>query len=398
MLFHALLIFSSCQEPEPLFTGQLGDTKLTLEAELMGRVEWRDDSDLSTPAGESADAIRMRAAVGVRADMGAYLSGFGEVLASWSDSADHLNGDLSNLYLDFHRLLGNWDLRAGRAEIELGDGRLVSSSRAWQFEPNSFDGLRVSNNPTGRDSRWQAWFTTAGIGIANVEDDTFGGAYGEWRIGRTQAAELYFLFRDQDAMAVTEITLAGRWHGVTRGGLEWSFFGANQDGDQINHRETWAQAFVMTLGKELEFDNHVGLEFGFATGNDDKPGDFKRFTPVYIDQHRYNGRADIFGFANLVDLAFNYWRPWSKTWNLHADLHNFWRANRSDDAYSAYTLAPYGITGNSSALGSELDLYAEGQMGKATWLDFGGAFFLTGTAMPTDENQIWVFASLVYGF
>jgi len=397
-LLHALLILSWLQEPAPLLTKQVGDAKLSLEAELMGRAEWRDDSDLSTPEGDSDGDVRVRAAVGLRAVLNPYLSGFAEGLVSWGDSPERFDADLSNLYLDFSRLLGNWDLRAGRAEMNLADGRLVSSSRDWLFEPNAFDGLWVSNGLTPGDVQWQAWYTTAGIGPADEEDDTFGGFFADWKVTRTQAAELYLLFRDQSDLRVTEVTVAARWHGLTRGGLDWSLFGATQDGDQIDDRETWAQAFVLTLNKELEFDNHVGFEFGFATGNDDKPGDFKRFTPVYIDQHRYNGRADIFGFANLVDFAFLYWRPWNERWNLHADLHNFWRANKADDAYAAYSLAPYGITSTSSALGSELDLYAEGKLTDSLALDFGAAYFLTGTAMPSDKNQIWVFVSAVYGF
>lgn len=372
--------------------------RFEFEAELMGRVGWRDDADLSTAAGDSAGDARLRAALGLRVNWSPYLSGYGEFLGSWGDNEEHLTEDLSNLYVDLRRPLGDWDVRAGRTGITLGDGRLVSSSREWLFEPNAFDGLLVSSGVPERNFAWQAWFTTAGLGPAEVQDDTFAGTYADWKIARNEAAELYVLFRDQDDPGVQELTVAARWHGLSRGGLDWSLFGATQDGDQVNDRETWAQAFVLTLAKELEYQHHVGFEFGFATGNDDKPGDFKRFTPVYIDQHRFNGRADIFGFANLMDVAFLYWRPWSERWNLHADLHNFWRANRSDDAYAAYSLAPYGITSGSSSLGSELDLYAEGRISDALTLDCGGAFFLTGAAMPTDKNQFWVFASLVYGF
>jgi len=397
LFLHALLILSWLQEPEPLSEFQVGRSKLALEAELMGRVEWRDDADLATTASESAGDARGRLAVGLRADMGAYLGGYAEVLGSWGDSDEHLTGDLSNLYLDMRRVLGNWDLRAGRAEMNLGDGRLVSSSHNWLFEPNAFDGVWISNGLTAKDYQWQAWMTIAGIGPADVENDSFSGYYADWRIGRAQAAEMYAMLRDQGELGVTELTLAARWHGMSRGGLDWSVFGATQDGHQIDHRETWAQAFVLTLAKELDGENHVGCEFGFATGNDDKPRDFKRFSPVYIDQHRFNGRADLFGFANLADLAFQYWRPWNESWNVHADLHNFWRANKVDDAYAAYSLAPYGITGDASALGSELDLYAEGRISEAMSVDAGAAYFLTGAAMPSDKNQIWIFASLTYG-
>jgi hypothetical protein len=394
-VLHVLLILTSFQEPLPTSPEP---SRFSIEGELMGRAEFRDHGDLSTPDSESADVARLRGALGLRMKLGNYVSGFGEVIASWGNTEEHQTEAVLNLYMDFHRLLGAWDLRAGRSEVNLGDGRLVASSRNWLFEPNAFDGVFVSDVSSYEDFNWRGWFTTAGLGPADVEEDTFAGLYADWQIDKDESAELYALLRDQSDLHVTEFTLAVRWFGQTRHGLDWSVFGAAQDGEQINNRETWGQAFVLTLGKELEFDNHLGFEFGFATGNDEKAHDFKRFTPVYIDQHRFNGRADLFGFANLVDFAFTYWRPWSRNWSLHADLHNFWRANKADDAYTAYSLEPYGITNASSALGSELDLYTEGRINESLSLDVGAAYYMSGSAMPTDDDQIWFFASAVYGF
>ncbi len=394
----ALLALTSFQEPAPLPDNPPAAKRFQLEAELMARGEFRDAGDLSVADSGSSDLLRMRAAIGLRAILNPYLSGFAEIGGTYGNVEDHETGDLMNLYVDVERAFGSWDLRAGRSEMDLGDGRLVASSRYWQFEPNAFDGLWISEGLEHERVQWQAWFATAGTGQANVEDDTFAGFYADWRIDRTQALDAYVLLRNQDDLNVIEFTVALRYHGLTRNGLEWSVFGAAQDGDQIDDRELWAQAFVLTLEKELEFDNHVGLEFGFATGNDDKPGDFKRFTPVYIDQHQYNGRADLFGFANLVDLALTYWRPWTQSWSWHADLHNFWRANNADDAYSAYGLAPYGIASNSSSLGTEMDLYAEGRINESLSVDGGAAYFFSGSAMPTNDDQLWFFLTATYGF
>jgi len=394
----ALLILTSFQEPETAPASAPESRRFAFEAELMGRGEFRDHGDLSTADSGSSDRLRLRAAVGLRAHLNAYMSAFAEVGATYGNTEDHATGDLMHLYVDLERAFGTWDMRAGRSEMDLGDGRLVASSRYWQFEPNAFDGLWISEGKEHERVQWQAWLTTAGTGQANVYDDTFAGFYADWTIDKTQALDAYVLLRNQDELNVLEFTVALRYHGLTRNGLDWSVFGAAQDGDQVDDRELWAQAFVLTLEKELEFDNHVGMEFGFATGNDEKPNDFKRFTPVYIDQHRFNGRADIFGFANLVDLALTYWRPLTRSWSWHLDLHNFWRANNSDDAYTAYGLAPYGISSGSSALGTEFDLYAEGRINESLSVDCGAAYFMSGSAMPTDDDQVWFFLGATYGF
>jgi len=395
LLPHLLLLLAAPQEP---LTRQVGDATLTLGGEVMGRVEVRDDADLTTAGGETADPMRARVSVGLAADYGAYLRGYAEILASWGDTGESTTEDLQQFYLDLHRPLGDWDLRAGRTELDFGDGRLVSSNRSWLFEPNSFDGLLVSGDQTSPVFRWSAWLTKAANGPADLTDDSFGGFFADWKIGKASAAEAYALLRRQEVGDIEEFTLAGRWHGRTAHGLEWSAFGAAQDGSQIDGRETWAQAAVVTLGKELDYGHRLGLEIGVATGNDDRPGDFQRFTPVYVDQHRYNGRADIFAFANLIDVALLYALAWNERWSLHADLHHFARQSRFDDAYAAYTLVPYGVTGSSTSLGQELDLYAEGRIRDGFWLEFGGALFLAGSAMPTDADQIWLFASLGLSF
>ena len=392
-----LLLLSFAFPQQPLQT-RAGDATLTLGGEVMGRVELRDDADLSTPMGESEDPMRARGALHLDVDYGAYLHAFAEVMGSWGDTGESTTEDLQQLYLDMDQLLGDWRLRLGRTELDYGDGSLVASNRRWLFEPNSFDGLVVGGDSERRDVAWSAWMTRGANGPADAFDDDFAGIYASFGLTRETDVEAYFLKRDQDALGVEEYTLAARWFGTTLHGLDWSVFGALQDGRSAGTRETWAQALILRLGKEIDGGHHVGLEFSVATGNDSRARDFKRYTPVYMDQHEFNGRADLFAFSNLMDLGFLYGMQWNERWAFHLDFHSFWRQSRVDDAFEAYSMAPYGIASDSLSLGQEVDVYAESKLAEGLAIDFGAAYFLAASALPADDDQLWLFAAFAFLF
>lgn len=393
MFCFSLALLTPLQEPIAL--GR--EVDLTIGGDLMGRVEFRDDSDLSTAGGESDDQVRVRGLVSFDFARGSYLGARAELLGTWGDTGDSSTEDLHQLNLDLRRLFGDWDLRIGRSELDFGDGRLISANRSWLFEPNSFDGLIAS----GRWSRpifdWTLWYVEGADGPAGLADDRFAGMHADWTITQRTAAELFFTVRRQDGNALEELTFAMRWHGTTVHGLQWSAFGAMQGGDSADGREVWAQATALTFDKELDFGHHVHAELAVAKGDDAQPDDFKRYTPFYIDQHRYNGRADLFAFANLIDLALGYWLEWSEQWSFHLDGHQFWRQNSKDDAYAAFTLTPYGLVGGSTTLGTEFDLYAAGDLGRGFRTDFGLAWFVNA-GLPSDKDQIWLFATLGFVF
>lgn len=392
-----LLLLLSAAAQQPLQT-RSGDATITLGGDVMGRIELRDDADLTTPGGESDDPMRARGALHFAVDYGPYLGAFAELMGSWSDTGASSDEDLQQMWIEAERLIGDWRLRVGRSELDYGDGRLVASSRSWLFEPNAFDAAVVSGDSIRHDFTWSAWFANGANGPAAVAEDRFTGAFARFGRDRDAAAETYVLLRDTNAPENRQVTYALRLFGETVHGLDWSFFGAHQDGRLAGAGATWAQAMVLTLGKELDGGHRIGVELAYATGDGRDPEEHNRFDPVYMDQHRYHGRADLFAFANLVDLAVLYGLQWNERWSFHLDLHSFWRESTRDDAYAAYTLAPYGITGDDRALGHELDLYAEGELADGLGFDFGGALFLSGSAMPADEDQIWLFARFLFTF
>lgn len=392
-----LLLLTWAAVQQPLQT-RAGDATITLGGEVMARAELRDDADLSSPGGQSDDPIRARGALGLEVDYGPYLDAFAEVLGSWGDTGEHTTSDLQQLWLQADELLGDWRLRVGRTELEISDGRLVSASRGWLFEPNAFDGAVLDGDSAAHEVSWQVWWTTGANGPAGLLDDTFAGAFVGWDVGRDLGAEAYALLRDHDAPDERQATYALRFFGTTVHGLDWSVFGAHQDGTRPGGVGIWAQALSLALGKSLDGGHRVGLEFHLATGDGLGASEHNRFDPGYADQHAMNGRADLFAFSNLVDLALLYGMAWNERWTFHADWHSFWRQNTRDDAYTAYAFVPYGISGDDRALGHELDLYAEGALADGVGLDFGGAVFLSGSAIPADEDQLWIFARFAFAF
>lgn len=395
MFASALALLLPIQDPAPAVA--LPD-RITVHGELYGRAELRDDGELRTATGESTDDARLRGTVAFTYRHNPYLAGFAEALVTWGDEGDTTTEDLHQIYLDLHRFLGDWDLRLGRTELDFGDGRFLSANRAWLFQPSAFDGLLVSGDATSPSFRWSAWVTRAATGLLEESDDDFAGFHAEWGISARTDAEFFLTHRRQPGNDLEELSAAMRWHGRTVHGLEWSAFGAAQGGDAAGGQEVWAQAGALALGKELDNGHRIGCDLSIAKGGDSDPEDFKRYTPFGMDQHAFNGRADLFAFANLVDVSLNYGLPLGARWSLHADLHQFWRQNEQDDAYAAYTLQPYGINGGSRSLGTELDLYASAQLGPTLRCETGVAYFFNSGNLPSEEDQVWIFAGGALSF
>jgi len=369
-------------------SGQLGQTSYELGGELRFRGELRDTANQATGLGGSDDNLDVRAAVELGLVYDEYISGRLRAFATATDAVGSDEQDLELAFVDFDKLLGDYHLRLGRMQFDLADGRLVSSN-PWLFQQNAFDGILVSDSDWQGD--WQVWYTNAATGPAGVDDNSFAGVF--LSFPTENAWEVYLLRRGDGATDLLEWTYALRYAGVTHNGLEWNVLGALQDG-RDRGLEILAPAFVVNLTKRLDYGHNVAVELAWAQGNDERPGDRKRFDPIYIDQHRYNGRADIVAFSNLVDLGLYYWLDWNERWSLHADYHDFTRQNNLDDVYLGVSASPVAAGSTSNAIGGELDIYAEGRISQAVSLDFGASYFNPGAAMPHNEDQIWFFLDM----
>lgn len=390
----SLLLFASPLSAQVQLSGEFGDATYQLGGSLNMRGEVRRDTHYGSPVLSESNDFMARAAIDMNVDFDEYFNAFINVYAGAEDDYSRGDAGISELYLDMHKLFGDYSLRLGRQQFELGDGRLVSKS-PWRFEQNSFDAIRVSS--VFNTNPWQVWHSRAALGPTNVLDDNFTGFFGDFEVNQDSSIEAYVLRRAEGSTDLEELTFAFRWHGQTTNGLEWSAFAAMQDGDD-GAREILAPAFALTLRKKLDMGHGIGVELAFANGNDDKASDRKRYSPVYIDQHRFNGRADVIAFSNVIDMAVMYWLDWNERWSFHVDGHSFSRQSNNDSVYLGHDVAAVTPASTSNAIGYELDTYCEGVISDHLSLDFGAAIFAPLASLPSDDEQFYLFIQLVFNF
>lgn len=390
----ALLLFAAPVAAQgPVLHGP-ESVDLTLGGELLFRGEFRDNANQATGLGGSTDAFLTRASVGLDFDVHRYFGGYMEFFGAVESSGTTDTQDLQQLYLDFEALFGDYDLRVGRMQFDLGDGRIVSSN-PWLLDRNSFDGVQVATDVAGWDL--SLWHTESANGPSDMLDDNFSGFWMETPIDDHESFELFLLRRARGNMDFEEYTFGLRWAGETRNGLNWNLFGAYQDGNDAG-LEVLAYAFAATVKKKLDYGHGIGAEIALAQGNDSKATDRKRFDPVYIDQHKYNGRADVVAFSNLIDLSVFYWLDWNERWSFHTDFHDFTRQSDSDSVYLGSSVTPVTPASTSAGIGRELDVYCEGILSESLSLDFGGAIFSPQDSLPHDEEQLWLYLQFVLNF
>lgn len=385
-----LLLAAPAAAQEPLVHGLEG-VDLQLGGEILFRGEMRDVADQATGLGGSDDAFLTRAGVALDFDVHRYLRGHMDFYGAIESSGSTSTQDLHELYLQFDQFFGDYDLRLGRMEFELGDGRVVSSV-PWLLERNSFDGIAIHTTPGNWDL--SAWHTKAANGPSDLLDDTFSGIFA---VAPTEEDDVELFLLRRGRIDFEEFTGGFRWAGSTRNGLQWNLFGAIQDGTD-GSLEVLSHAFAVNLKKSLDYGHGVGVEVALAKGNDGKPTDRKRYIPVYIDQHRFNGRADVVAFSNLLDLSLFYWLDWNERWTFHVDFHDFSRQSDSDNVYLGYDVTPVTPASNSAGIGRELDIYCEGILSDTFAVDFGGAIFSPQASLPHDEEQFYLYLMFVLNF
>jgi len=390
----SLLLLAGPLSAQTELSGDLGDATYQLGGSLSSRAEVRSEKFFGAPKVSPGRDGSLLAHLNLNVDFDEYFNAYIDFYTGLEDVYSNGATGVSELYLDFHKLFGDYSVRLGRMTFDLGDGRLVSSA-PWRYEPNAFDGLLVSD--LYNSTYWQAWHTRAALGPTNDLDDSFSGIFGTVPLSNDSEVEAYVLRRAEGSTQLEELTFAFRWHGQTSNGLEWSAFGALQDGDD-GVREVLGQAFAITLTKKLDMGHNIGVELAFAKGNDGRASDRKRYSPVYIDQHRFNGRADIVAFSNLIDLAAMYWLDWNERWSFHLDGHSFSRQSNHDDVYLGHDVVAIVPASTSNAIGYELDAYCEGVISDHLSLDFGASIFSPLASLPSDDEQLWLFMQLVFNF
>ena len=297
-------------------------------------------------------------------------------------------------FFDIDQLWGDTQIRIGRMGLGFGDGRIISTN-PWSFEENIHDAVLVQANYLDIDFDFFA--SRAVAGVAAVNDDQMFGLHGEYSVGASGLLGTYFFTRDQNAISINEYNLAVRWLDSTSNGLNYDLLLMLQNGED-GPREITSNAYVINLAKQLDFGHGLGVEIAVAQGDGANPAMRQRYSPVMIDYHRYNGRADILAFSNLMDFSLNYWLNWNERWAMHIDVHSFFRQSTFDGVYFGNDATFAAAANSDPEIAREVDFYLEGNISKNLNIDFGLSLFSPQSSIIHDQEQFIVFLQGEYSF
>ena len=297
-------------------------------------------------------------------------------------------------YFDADQLWGDSQLRIGRMGLEFGNGILISSN-PWSFEENIHDAVLWQANFLETDFDFFGSSAVAGEAAAN--NSQMIGVHGEYEMDSNGLLETYWFKHDKGDVGVREYNLALRLASRTSNGLNYDLMLMLQNGTD-GLQEITSNAYLISLSKQLDFGHGIGV--GLAVAQGDKEGESVResYTPVMIDFHKYNGRADILAFSNLMDFSFNYWLNWNERWAMHVDVHSFLRQSIADGVYFGNEAAMSAAANDDSEIAREIDVYLEGEISDNLNLDFGLSLFSPQGAIVHDKEQFIVFLQGEYSF
>ena len=243
-------------------------------------------------------------------------------------SAD--NFDMHQGYIELgHRGSSPLWLRAGRQEMEFGEGRLIGAPE-WSLTGQSFDALRAA---WAASDRIIIDGFVSDLGQNQVSGDTyFLGLWSDIALGDSRTLQIYALHdRNNVPTGILELgrTTLGTWYEADAGIVTYRVEGAFQTGIATG-RDVNAHMVGVRVGAPIfEGKGSATLWYDRYSG-DANPGqtETKAFSDLFGRNHRFFGYADLFSDIptqtngrGIQDLALKL--GWSLPRNamLGLDLH-----------------------------------------------------------------------------
>ena len=302
---------------------------------------------------------------------------WGEELSNRDRSADAV--DFHQAYLEVDSVPGVGGLvRAGRQEVQLGEGRLISAPD-WGQGGQSFDGvhwirpfetghvnllyLRIQEG-TSLDHEFSADFTAAWMSL-----------------GLGSSGSLDFLGihdRTGEPDGTRQTTLGSTVKGGS-GPLDFKLQGMYQFGERLGVDVSAHMVAASGSVEVMEGKGKVTLWYDHLSGDDDSgagqgDGELGSFSTLYGARHRFFGRGDYFldiprdtENLGLRDAALKLAYSPSPLLRLNLDIHAFSTAQQG--ALSSQTLA------------QEADFWAQYRFREALDLEAGYSITWAGDAM-----------------
>ena len=190
---------------------------------------------------------------------------------------------------------------AGRRELKLGGGRLVSSA-PWSNSGRAFDGIFLTIKDRIYPFGVTAWSTQPGT--PGGQGQRFAGIYLQKSLSPLLQLEAWWMRKQRLSIQTDRHTLGGaaRWTSrILKSELEGSY----QVG---NHAERSIAAWGASLVGQWRLSQHhlkpqIGAELNLASGDPD-PSDQtdKTFDSLYAETHRFWGLLDLLGGRNARDI------------------------------------------------------------------------------------------------
>jgi hypothetical protein len=298
---------------------------------------------------------------------------WGEELSNRDRSADAV--DFHQAYLEVDSVPGVGGLvRAGRQEVQMGEGRLISAPD-WGQAGQSFDGvqwirpfeaghvnvlyLRLQEG-TAPDHEFSADFTAAWMSLG---------------VGPNGSLDFLGIHdRTGEPNGTSQTTLGSTMKGGT-GPFDFKLQGLYQFGEREGVDVSASMVAVSGSVDVLEGRGKVTLWFDHLSGDDD-PGDGElgSFSTLYGARHRYYGRSDYFldiprdtENLGLRDAALKLAYSPTPLLRLNLDVHAFSTAQQG--------------TLSSQTLGQEADFWGQYRFREAMDLEVGYSIIWAGDAM-----------------
>lgn len=305
---------------------------------------------------------------------------------------DH--ADLRQLYLQLGADKGATMLRAGRLELDFGDGRLIGSL-PWANTARTFDGAR---GMVTRSSYRVDVFATSVVRVQqdkfdrNIPGNNFYGVYGSvTKFAPKAAVEPFVLWRRQsrltsEAGAVGTMnfgTFGFRIAGKLLSNFDYDTQMALQHGSLGDEQiRAWAGHWLLgyTLAS-IGRTPRLFAEYNQATG-DENPTDNKKgtFDQLYPTGHDKYGLTDLVGWENMRHVRAGLGVPLTKGWSATTRYSHYWLDDAHDALYNGggapLARSPTGVAGTN--VGSEFDIIAAGKLRPTLGFSAGLGYFVPG--------------------
>jgi hypothetical protein len=301
-------------------------------------------------------------------------------------------------------------LKAGRQELSYGEERLVGAF-GWNNIGRSFDAAKVrwQNNLFGADffSGFPVVPEDGQFDEPN-KHDWFSGVYVNITKVPKTLLDLYFFSRNVDREAINAepspqfgqptardiYTAGGRLKNKPGelGNWDYSLEGAYQFGDFATSGTTTRltqDAFMFVAQGGYTFADfwatpRLGIEYDYSSGDDNSTdGTHGTFDNLFPTNHKFYGYMDFVSLQNIQDVRGELTLKPTSRLSVALEGHGFWLANTHDSFYNV-SGAPratggYGIQpGNSSFVGTEIDVIAGYALTRNAHVEAGYGHFFTG--------------------